>query len=275
MKEQLIFQRILKKKYEELKHENPRLSRRDFSKSMGLSAGAISEIFNGQRKVSLKLAKRIARKIKLDPQARVELFAAFDKYAKQPRRVRSHENPAHDAKFLRLSSDQFRVIEDWYHFAILALMDTKDFKSNVQWIASRLGLTMATARSAMERLIRLGIVQENENGQFIKSGKSFHTPDDNADASIRLAHLELLQKAREALETMSVHERDFTSLIVNVSPEQLPRAKEMIRQFRNEFMAELEASPQSDVYQLGIHFFPLTRITKSTKKDPIDHVKAE
>lgn len=270
MKEQLIFQRILKKKYEELRHENPRLSRRDFSKSMGLSAGAISEIFNGQRKVSLKLAKRIARKLKLDPQARVELFDAFGKYAMKPRRVRSQESPSLGAKFLRLSSDQYRIIEDWHHFAILALMDTLDFKSDTQWIAARLGMNLATARAAIERLIRLGIVQEDENGHFIKTGKSFHTPDDVPDASIRLAHCELLEKARNALDALPVDERDFTSLLVNVSPEQLPRAKEMIREFRSKFMAELEADPQSDVYQLGIQFFPLTQIKKGTKKERKD-----
>lgn len=263
MKEQLIFQRILKKKYEELRHENPRLSRRDFSKSMGLSAGAISEIFNGQRKVSLKLARRIARKLKLDPQVRVELFDAFGKYAAKPQRDRSKEQLPTDPKFLRLTSDQFRIIEDWQHFAILTLMDTRGFQSDFKWIAERLGLTVTAARTAVERLIRLGLVQVDKEGNFALRAQNHTTPDDVPDASVRLAQFAVLEKAREALTALPVNERDFTTTMLTLSPEQLPRAKEMIRKFRNELMTELSSTPQTEVYQLGIQLFPLTQAKKS------------
>lgn len=262
MKEQVAFQKLLQKKYEELRFENPSLSRRAFSKSLGLSPGAISEIFNGQRKVSLKLAKRISERLGLDPEARAELYGTFEKYAKKPRRLRTKRAKAPEPEYLRLSADQFRVIGDWYHFAILALMQTSDFKSDVAWISSRLALNPAIVRSAIDRLKRVGLIREDEKGNLISSDIAPCTSDDVSNASIRLAHFELLLKARTALETLPVNERDFTAFMLNLSPSQLPRVKERIRKFQNELAEEFESQPQPEVYQLCMQLFPLTQVRK-------------
>jgi len=266
MNEQLAFRKLLLKKYEEQRIKNPHISRREFSKGIGLSAGAISEIFNGQRKVSVKLARRVVQKLGLDPQERVNLIKVFEKRAKRPRRVRPSSKPAVDPNYLRVSADQFRVIGDWYHFAILALMKTQDFKSDIAWIADRLGLNVTAARTAVERLKRLALVREDESGNLTASGVNHCTPDDISNASIRLAHFELMVKARQALEALSVEERDITAFMLNLSPAQLPRAKEMIRKFQDDLAAEFETQPQSDVYQLCIQLFPLTQIKKDWKK---------
>lgn len=261
MKEQVALQRILMVKYEELRSKDSRFSRRAFSKRLGLSAGAMSELLNGRRSVSIKLIQRICERLGLDPSERAKLL---DLYSKKKTRDQSRpETEVIGIDDLRLSADQFRVIGDWYHFAILSLMDTSDFRSEIPWIAERLGISVATARSAVERLIRLGIVQEDEKGHFTYSGQTYRTPDDVPDAAIRLAHFELLDKARKALDSLPVDERDFTSVILRLSPEQLPRAKEMIRRFQNKLLAELAANPQSEVYQLGMQLFPLSRVRKN------------
>lgn len=266
MKEQLVFRRLLQKKYEELRFENPLFSRRAFSKSIGLSAGAISEIFNGQRHVSLKLAKRIVEKLGLDPQSRMEIFSAFEKHKKKPRRVRSKTIAAPDPEYLRLSADQFRVIGDWYHFAIWMLMKTSDFISDVTWISNRLGLNSAIVRAAIDRLKRLGLVSEDEYGNFTTSDPAVFTPDDVSNASLRLLHFELLQKSRTALETLPVEDRDFTGYMLNLNPSQLPRVKEKIRKFQDELSAEFESQPQPEVYQLCVQLFPLTRVRKDRRE---------
>jgi len=165
-----------------------------------------------------------------------------------------------------LSSDQHRVIGDWYHFSILSLMKTCDFKSDIAWIANRLGLSHSVADEAMERLKRLEIVHEDAKGNLTRSEKGYCSPDGVPSAAIRLKHFELLQKARKAQDDLPVEERDLTSMTLVISPDQLPRAKEMIRKFQDELAAELETRPQSEVYQLCVQLFPLTQVRKASGK---------
>jgi len=257
MKEQLAVQKLLLTRYEDIRSKNPQYSRRAFSKKLGLSAGAISELFNGQRKISVKLAERIAQRLALDPQERTELFAHFPS---RVRRIKLKATDQVDPNYLQLSADQFRVIGDWYHFAILTLMRTKGFKSDVKWIANRLALSPIIVKTALERLKRLELIQEDRKGNLARSKTSYRTSDDIANSSVRRAHSQYLDRARNALDTVSVEKRDFTSVMLTLSPHQLPRAKEIIRKFQDELAAELESAPQSEAFQLCVQLFPLTQI---------------
>lgn len=265
MEAQAAVQRLLLTKYEELRSKNPQYSRRAFSRKIGLSAGAISEIFNGRRSISPRLAERIASRLTLDPQERADLLKHFPmKKGKYP----SASIEGYDPNYLQLSVDQFRVIGEWYHFAILTLMRSRGFESDANWIAGRLGLSETTARTALDRLKRLGLVQEDSAGTLTRAKTRYRTSDDVANVSVKRAHGEYLEKARNALETLSVEQRDFTSLMLTLHPSQLPRAKEMIRKFQDDLSAEFEATPQPEVYQLLIQLFPLTRAAqKNRKKD--------
>jgi uncharacterized protein (TIGR02147 family) len=257
MKEQLAFQKILLGKYEEARSKNAHYSRRAFSKKLGISAGAISELLSGQRKVSLKLAEKIIGRLELDPQERVELLELFPRGMKAPKSA-----GADKSKYLQISADQFRVIGDWYHFAILTLMRSSTFKSNPDWIGQRFGIGSSIVVSALERLKRLGFIKEADK-KLILAESLYRTSDDIANISVKRAHFQYLDKAREALETLAVEERDFTSLMLTMHPSQLPRAKELIRKFQDELMAELEDKPQPEVYQLCIQMFPLTKNKKT------------
>jgi uncharacterized protein (TIGR02147 family) len=253
MNEQMAIQKILFTKYEEIRIRNPQYSRRAFSKKLGLSAGAMSELFNGRRRVSAKLAERLATRLSLDPQERADLFSHF------PDEKRHTSKDEVDPQYLQLSADQFRVIGDWYHFAILTLMRTSKFKSNASWVGRRLGLSSSVVQSAIGRLIRVNLIHVTKTGEWKRSKTRYRTSDDVAKLSVQRAHFQYLDQAREALGKFSVKERDFTSLMMALSPEQIPIAKEKIRKFQDELSKELESKPQAEVYQLCIQLFPLTK----------------
>lgn len=264
MKEQVALQKIILTKYEEARAKNPAYSRRAFSKRLGLSAGAISEIFNGQRRVSLKLAEKIATKLSLDPQQRAELFSYF------PQKIRRKSEPIKtdqiSSNYLQLSTDQFHVIGEWYYFAILTLFDAADFQSNSKWIAARLNLSEVTVKNALERLKRLEMISEDEHKNLKKTGIKYRTTDDIANISVKKAHKQYLEKAQEALDTLTVDERDFTSLMFPLSPKNLPKAKEMIRKFQDDLAAEFASETQSEVFQICIQLFPLTKKLNNKKQ---------
>jgi len=261
MNEQLALQNLLRAKFSESRAKNPGFSVRAFARKLGVQAGATNELLKGERRASRKLAERIARNLLLDPTERHELLRHFpEKPAKSETRNRSGVLDATGADTLRLSADQFHIIAEWTHFAILSLVRTHGFKASVKSIADRLGISQVRARSALDRLLRLGLLERAPGGRLVRSHARFATSDDVFNPSIQKAHLQDMELARESLARDPVGSRDFTSITLPVSPRLLPKAKEMIRRAQDEIAELLASEPATEVYRMSVYLFPLTRM---------------
>ena len=239
--------------------KNPQYSSRAFSRKLGLSSGALSEIMNGGRPVSQKIATRICDRLGLDPMERNQVL---EKYASK----KISDLPASEsASFLRLSTDKFRMMSEWHYFAITSLINTKGFQSNPEWIAERLGLAAILVEQAISRMIRLQVIHLKKNGDYQLGNMMIRTSDDLTDVSIQKNHAETLELAKSALENRSVEERDFTSLTLPFDPKNLPEAKQLIRKFENEWLVHFDLNDKPrEVYRLAIQLFPLTQKPKRT-----------
>jgi uncharacterized protein (TIGR02147 family) len=229
--------------------KNPAYSLRSFAKRLAVSPSALSEILNGKRRVSAKLANRLADKLALPPEQRQELLAQL-----QPGAT-AKPSPS----FVELDVDQFAVMSEWYHFAILSLMETKDFVSDSAWIAARLNIKVRDAAGAVERLIRLGMVKKGRGGKLALTQARFSTSDGVRNLSLQRYHAANLLLAQASLETDPVAERDFCATTMAIDPARLPEAKKMIRDFQDKMMDFLEApGKQTEVYNLCMQLFPLS-----------------
>lgn len=252
---------ILKEKFLELRLRNPSFSLRAYAKKLDLSSGALSDILNGKRRVSRKVLKKLIERLGIDDEAKIQIMNQFER-----NQLDTHLGKAPPSQFLRISADQFRSIADWYHYAILSLMNTDDFQSDHLWIADRLGISNQVAEQAVERLMRLGMISVDESGSFRRSAPNFETSDDVANISIRQAHMQNLELAQKSLDQHDVAIRDFSFFTMAVSAERLPRAKAMIRRFQEELAAEFSNGSKDEVYRLSTQLFPLTCMEKPEKK---------
>lgn len=241
---QIALRELLQEQVTAKQARNPAYSIRSFSRSLKISHSALSEILRGKRKVGTRLGLRIAEALMLDQADRQKLFTQSRK--------------ASPRKALELAADQFSVIADWHHFALLSLAETKGFRSEPAWIARRLGCTLAEATAAIERLLRLGLLQQ-KGRKLSVSGQSLAAPDGIPNAAIRRSHQQFLAHAQQALETLPLEERDFTTITVAGDPARLPEARERIRKFRDELSAFLDGGAKKEVFQLGLQLIPLTR----------------
>lgn len=254
MNEQVVFQKLLQKKFAEIQSLNPAYSLRAFSRKVGLNPGALSGILNGKRNVSTKLVERIAERLLLDPQERSELFSHF-----RVLRYETRAMPEEADTFRKLSAAQFKAIAEWEHMAILSLLRTKDFKSDPVWIAERLGLTLARTREVIRRLIEVEMVKLDAEGNLVRTSPRFRTTDDVADLSLRKSHEQSLELAKRSLEQDAVSERDHTWVMLAMDPKKLSMAKEKIRRFQGELSELAEAGDPTEVFRLSMHFFPLSK----------------
>lgn len=261
--EQLYLQNFLRARFFELQSKNPSYSLRAFSKKLGLSPSAASEVLRGQRRVSRKIAERISARLLLDPQEQHKLLKGFTEKTKRPNLSTQTDTVSKD--YLKLTADQFHLISEWAHYGILSLMKTRDYVSSVSWIAERLGITENKTSQCIERLLRLGLIEKNSEDRWIRTYSAIHTPDDVFSTSLQKAHIADMELAKQALQTLPVTLRDFTSISVPTSPSLLPRAKALIRKFRSELTELLESEPGTEVYQASIYLYPLTKVRKGTK----------
>jgi uncharacterized protein (TIGR02147 family) len=263
MQEQVAFQKILEAKLSDARAKNPSYSLRSFSRRVGMSSSALSEILNGKRLVSRKLAERVAYRLLLTPEEVQGLLALFP----AKRRRSSTESltglgvvgdTQKMRQALQLTADQFNTIADWYHFGILSLLETEGAKSEPQWISRRLGVPVRNVAQALERLERLGMLKRDDSGQLMLTGQSFTTSDGVPSLALRRAHAQNLELARNALDDENIDRRDFTAITMAIDPAKLPQARALIRQFRDQLSNFLEADTKTEVYKLCVQLIPLS-----------------
>ncbi|WP_413290871.1 TIGR02147 family protein [Bdellovibrio sp. HCB337] len=247
--DQGLIQKILIEDFEKRRIKNPSFSVRAYSRKLGLSHSALSEILSGKRIVGSKLAERLAEALMLAPDVRSQVLKkSTDK--SQAQRAR---------ETLQLKADQYKVISDWYHFAILSVAETEDFQSDAAWIANRLGLTKSVVQEALLRLERLGMIRLSKKGEIVVTGASFDSPDGIPSSAIRNTHHQYLDLAHDALENTPIEQRYFNGITMAIDPAKLPEAQKRIRQFRDELCQYLESGSKKEIYQLCLQLFPLSK----------------
>jgi uncharacterized protein (TIGR02147 family) len=256
---QMAMQKKLNEALIESQLRNPAFSLRAFSRKLSISPSALSEILNGKRRVSKKLAERLVRNLCLSPKEGQGLLDLFgDKHPEKDAEAK-YQGP-----YIELSTDQFHVISEWYHFGILSLAETVDFQSDPRWIADRLNIRVQDAQTALERLERLGLVERGPRGKLTPTGTGYSTPDEVRDLGLRKAHGQNLEMARRSLEEDPIEVRDFTATTMAIDVSKLPLAKKMIREFQDKLCAYLESGAKKEVYKLCIQVFPLTSRKEAT-----------
>lgn len=248
---------ILVESFAKLKSKNIAFSMRSYARKLGLSPAALSEMMNGKRTITKKTAQKIVERLNLSPIERQKLN-------KIERSKKALENE--QRKYLQLEMDQYHMISDWYYFAILSLAETESFKDDPRWIAERLNIRISESKMALERLVRLNLLNLNVDGKLVPTGQSFKTTSDIAHATLRKSHSDNLDLAKLSLERDSVEDRDISSMTMAIDPELLPEAKNLIREFRRKLTQFLESDRKQEVYKLNIQLFPLSLKEGSNEK---------
>lgn len=262
---QTEIQNKIRMNLDRLKVKNPSYSLRAYAKKLNLSPSALSEILNGKRKVSKKMASRIFERMNLAPTEMNSVLELFDKKAE----IKNQDGHQLDEKtklidYMQLSSDQFNLIGEWQHFAILSLMETKGFKSDIIWIANKLKISQKLTQISIERLVRLGFVFK-KNKKLVTNKRALLTSDNISNLAVRKSHYADLALAEKALDVCPVDERDFTSITIAANQKNLTKAKKMIREFQDKLTLCLEEGDKDEVYKFSFSLYPLTE--KSTTKE--------
>ena len=243
--------------------DNARYSLRAFARDLKLPPGRLSEVLNRKKGLSLGAAASISQRLSLSEEEAnyfCDLVQIADSRSDSARQIAQQrlERFKGDTEYHELEADVFKVIADWYHFAILELSLVEGFKSDATWIGRKLGISSIEARSAIERLLRLGLF-EKSGSRLKKSGAGLTTTNGIPSTAIRQFNRQILAKAAQAIEEQSVDERDFSTITMPINSKKLGEAKKKISAFRRELSEYLEEGKADQVYTLAIQLFRLTQ----------------
>lgn len=240
---------------------NPQYSMRAFARSLGLSAGELSEVLRGKRKLSLRSAERVSAGLRLNAAEREHLLSLVlsERRERAPATLVPIEGPRSAPSTRQLTEDRFQVVADWYCFAILNLAQCEGFRWDEAHIARRLGIRKLEARTALERLENIGLIKRTNRGLAVDDSFVL-SPDGIPSEAIRVYHRQILAKAAAALDDQPVEEREISGVSFALNWKLMGPLKKELSQFLDHIATKYGAGKsRTEVVHVELACFRVTR----------------
>jgi len=262
---------MLKQIYLKRRKKNAQYSLTSFARDLGVSHVQVFRILNGSRNLTLKQASRIAVALHFGPSETDTFIRSVvmhtPKNAKISKTVRNAILSQGDGAQAELGQngvlelERFRAIAHWYHFAIINLTYVKNFDPSPKKIAKALQISPIEARDAVERLLKLGLLEEKDGTLKPTSARLF-VDSKRPDPATRVYETEMLEKAKLALSDFS--DEGFANRAINgitfpCAKEHIPEIKKKLKKFQLEVLDLIRKGPFEEVYQLNSQLFPITK----------------
>lgn len=215
-----------------------------FARDLGVSPATLSQALSHKRNVSLRNTQKNAASLALSPEEAHRLFTA-----KQKKRTPGGET------FLEWEEDRFRLIADWYYFAILSLARIRHAHAAPEWVARRLGVSVFEALTALTRLKRLGLIS-SKGGKLFRTSQSIMTGHAVPSAALRKHQKQNLKLAAQSIDRDPLARRENSSVTMAIDPRRIADAKRRILKFKKSLSNYLEKGTATEVYTVAIHLFP-------------------
>jgi len=257
------YRELLKNELAERIKRNPAYSLRSMAIQVGIPASHLCNVIKGQKNLSFETAQKVAFKLGFKSKER-DYFTLLVQYqsAKDPdvqsglyERVQALNSKT---QVSNLALDQFKFIAEWYHLAILEMLNQAQpfaYKS----AAKKLGIQEAQVEAAILRLKRLGLVKQNSQGRWVKEPKHLRVVSHAQNSALRTYHEQMLNKATRALHTQNNTQKFVGSRTFAIDPNQLEAARSLIRDFLEKMALFFDKAPhKTKTYHLGLQLFDLT-----------------
>jgi len=253
------YRKWLKAEFKRRQSINAKYSLRGFAKTLSVSPSFLSKVLSGKKNLSLVTAVQIADRLNFTKNEKSQ-FCRWVQSQLSPDSAKAalQGELAPGTVIGQIDLDVFQTIADWHHYALRELVATRGFKADPAWISRRLGIGEQEAEEAFARLARLQLIRK-EGRKWVQTSELLTTKNQGTpSAALRHHHSQMIQKARESLETQNLLERDISGITVPTNPEKVEAVRAEIKAFRRKMARLMETSTPGEVYQLNIQLFKLT-----------------
>ncbi|HMN67332.1 MAG TPA: TIGR02147 family protein [Bdellovibrionales bacterium] len=254
---------MLEREFDMRRAQNGAYSLRAFARDLKLAPSLVSEILSGKKGLSKERAEYLIACLGLNEREQ-KLFVlssqASHARGERDRRAASEElrDMVHKSRSLQTISEQdLALANNWFHLAIMELIELESCRHQPSWMAGRLGLPEDLVVNAIQRLIGIGWI-EQADGKYRALSTDSETDDALPSDARKRFHLEMMKKAEQALVNSPTGDREYGAMTLSFRREQMQEAKKMIRRFQREFGDRFSRAVTKDsVYQMSVQFFRL------------------
>jgi uncharacterized protein (TIGR02147 family) len=191
----------------------------------------------------------------------VESLHARSRLSQEVAKVRLQKYAAENSH-RTLQLDAFKAVSEWYHFAILCLIELDGFDPDPDWIGRKLQINRYEVTAALARLERLELIEQS--GSSYKVLQDYvSSPSGIPSEAIKKFHRQILDKAASALLVQPLEDREFSTVLMSLDSTRLEEAKSKVREFGRGLVKSMDSSPKKDrVYCLSMQFFGLSEKEK-------------
>lgn len=252
--------------FAERQKRNPTFSLRSWARMLDINPATLTRVLKKTRHISPALALRFASGCHLTKKAieYFEMLVSLNQAKTLEERAYFYEKLIGHKKgdIKKISADKYEFYSKWYYTAIREVLQLRSFKGNFEELASCLtpAIKVAEAKSAISLLVRLGLVAQNEIGEYVVCEPLITTGNTTNAIAIDGFQVEMMDRARDALDKVPIHERNFSTLTLSVSDVQYKAIVEELAEFRRKVLEMAKATERGGrVYQFNFHVFPLSK----------------
>ena len=232
-------------------------SLRAFARDLNLSPSTLSEILNRKVGISVQAADKLSKRLKLTtPHDDHFLDLIASRHARSLRardEAAARANARIRSTNSQMSLDTYRVVADWFHFAILELVDLDARYHSIPALSKALKISLKTTEEAVARLIEVG-----ELIGWKTASASTTAGEDVPSQALRSHHRQVLEKAQQALEDQDVSMREYHATFLAVAGEDIPEFKNELRKIRRALIKKFGQKPNRDrLYCFSTQLFRL------------------
>lgn len=261
--------------YEYRKDSERGYSFRTFSKAGGFSSPNILKlVMDGERNIGPEAMLKFVKALNLKgPMA--EYFVALvnmnqaksdaekDQWFAELTKLTPH------AKRRDLNPEGHKYLSHWIYPVLREMVSLEDFRDDPYWISRRLnGKASANEiAAALQFLLSEGFIEKKSDGKYVATDHMVLSSDEVKSLAVRNYHRQMLEQAKECLESLPLEMREFGALTFILPESAIEELKFKIKAFRRDLHTwAIQAAQQSNenvVVQTNIQMYPHTKRVNS------------
>jgi uncharacterized protein (TIGR02147 family) len=241
------------------------------------SPNALKNVMVGKRHLSLATAERFATAFRLSAEERkffylLARFGIAEALSEKEECLREIARMKERSKVTRLGNEYYDVLEKWWHLAVREIVALPDARNSSKWIARAIqpNITPREAALSIRLLRRLGLIEKHGDGWRPVNAT---IRSDAAVTSVKAAHFhrQMIQLGAEAITRFPASQREISGTTLRIVKSDVPKLKDLMRNFRGELLAMAEHSEKADaVYQMNFQFFPLVKENRPQRLNALE-----
>lgn len=251
------FRHYLQSEWARRAKANPRFSLRAYARYLKIEPALLSKLLRGERAITDAMLKRLGTRLGLSAPELARFEHSLDSFRAKRRREMNREKTPPLAQPIPLQD--FSLLEEWYHLALLELAETRSFRAEAPWIAARLSISIAEATQALTLLQQKGfLIEINGRLRSVPSTTTTHRPGTSQE--LRAFQTKILEQAITALDLTPPDLRSQSAVTLAIDSALIPELKDRIQNFRREIMSwvdERGRDSKDSVYQMSLSLFPV------------------